>query len=266
MTRTGALACLLFVSTTMGSCSSNTKGVAAAGGTSDAGTTATGGAATGGAAAGGAATGGTITGGGASTSTGGATTCSTSLAVGKDYTHPVYGHGYLFGDAASTDYWIVFDTGLHYDRRTGYGWHMTEGSYSQSDAIAKCASLTVANFNTWKLATVSQLRSLADGCAPSVPGGTCEVQDNCLTHSCGFNANCGSCPGGTFGWGPASCEYCRVNVQLCSYSHTLSNCPDCAAYGLETEWTYMPVNGDFDVIDPSVSITSQCVVTSVPNF
>ena len=244
-------------------------GGAATGGVATGGGVSTGGAPAGGA-AGGVASGGVASGGVSVTSTGGsgtggATACSTVVTSGKDYTHPVYGHGYIFGDATSNDYWITFDSNLHYDRKTGFGWHPTDGSLTQQEAITQCAASTIANLS-WKLVTIGQLRLLADGCPSTVTGGTCELQDSCLTYSCGFNDGCGSCRGGDMGSGPANCEYCRANVRLCYYSHTLSNCPDCVSHERQTEWTYNTVNGNFDVMDPTVRIVSLCVATSVPDF
>lgn len=208
-------------------------------------------------------TGGSATGG--ATSAGGASTCTdTGPLLGTEYTHATYGHGYVWGELSSSDYWIKFDSGLQYDGLTGYGWYVLDGSYPQDESITRCAAATVANITGWKLASITQIRTLAAGCASTVTGGDCPVSDSCLTYSCG--SSCGSCVGGTSGSGPHSCTYCRTNVWPCVNAHTTSNCPDCAARGYPTEWTYGPSNGDISLYDPTNRISGLCVVTSVPNM
>jgi hypothetical protein len=241
-----------------GACDCGTGG-AAAGGSATGGSKATGGAASGGSSA----TGGAATGG---VSTGGATSCSPTAVPGVEYTHPIYGHGFVWGDTTGPDYWVKFDSGLQYDAKTGYGWYWPSGSVTQTGAIANCDAAVIANISSWKLTTITQLRTLAGGCTSTETGGSCTLNDSCLTYDCGVSNSCGSCRGGTEGYGPHNCEYCRANAWICGSSHTSSNCPDCASYGYDTEWTYRSTNGNVGLMAPSDLIPGYCVVTSVPNF
>ena len=242
-----------------GTCDCGTGG-AATGGASAGGNSTTGGSK----ATGGAATGGRVSTGG--TSTGGSTSCSTTPTPGVDYTHAVYGHGFVWGDPNSSDYWVKFDSGLQYDAKTRYGWYWPTGSVTQAEGIAACDSAVVANISNWQLTTITQLRTLSGGCASTETGGGCTLNESCLTYNCGFSSSCGSCIGGTAGSGPHNCEYCRANVWLCTGSHTTSNCSDCASYGYDIEWTYNISNGNVGLMKPTDRIPSYCVVTSVPNF
>ncbi|HEY5961945.1 MAG TPA: hypothetical protein VIV60_35545 [Polyangiaceae bacterium] len=254
---------------------------------------ATGGVASGGVASGGVATGGVATGGvgvagaagnasaGSAVSTGGVaggvgtnsaggvatggTTSAVSCADdGKansvEFIHGVYGCGHRYGAESSPDYWVVFDSGLNYDKKTGFGWFDLTGFFSQSEGSAECEASTVGGVTTWQLPSIAQVRTLTAGCAETSLGGTCRIGDNCLQLACGTDNQCSSCQGQ--GGPGVENDYSRANVHVLAYTHTTSMCTDCTS----REWIYGPTNGNYAAFDPDNLIHVTCFTASVPNF
>jgi len=70
----------------------------------------------------------------------------------------------------------------------------TEETMTFDDAVKYCDDLTLDDHDDWHLPTISELRSLIDGCAYSYIDGTCRVRDeDCLEANCFDLAECEGC-------------------------------------------------------------------------
>lgn len=100
-----------------------------------------------------------------------------------------------------------------------YLWQKTDvGTMTQNTAIIYCNSLDLAGFGpgSWRLPTISELRSLVRGCAQTETGGSCGVTDACLSYSCDDNAT--SCTGCADNAGPDDGCYWPSPIDgTCSY-------------------------------------------------
>ncbi len=86
----------------------------------------------------------------------------------------------------------------------------SENDMTWSEAKQYCSDLDVDGHTDWRLPTIGELRSLIRGCPATEWGGSCGVDDDCLTSSCGHgtchgcsNIGCaGGCcwPDGIQGW------------------------------------------------------------------
>ncbi|MGC4066633.1 MAG: hypothetical protein QM784_18755 [Polyangiaceae bacterium] len=255
-----------------GAAGGGTTGGPTGGTSSSTGTTSKGGTASGGTTAGGASMGGAAGGpkGGTTSSTGTQkppTCADDGNAQSVEFIHPVYGCGHRFGAESSSDYWVVFDSGFHYDRKTGYGWHVLYQLSNHTEALSRCKAVTAGGLSGWQLPSIDHVRTVTAGCAPITVGGTCPLSSTCETFDCGHGAQCESCLGvhgpGLNGY------YCRANARICPNGHTTGLCSDCAAHGYSpeyTEWVYVAGNGGFGVLPPSYVIQTFCVTPLVPNY
>ncbi len=98
----------------------------------------------------------------------------------------------LVDDDDAPDAWTDPETGLTWlrDVPAGMTW---------DDAQLYCAALPPVDGQTWRMPTISELRSLIRGCAYSQTGGPCGVSDECLSGTC-HNWFCNGC---AFNGGPA---------------------------------------------------------------
>ncbi len=83
------------------------------------------------------------------------------------------------------------------DPRTGLMWQMdwcSPGSVPWNWAVRSCEELVLDGYDDWRLPTISELRSLVQGCDDTATGGACTVTDSCLDRSC-ENAACDGCNG-----------------------------------------------------------------------
>ena len=97
------------------------------------------------------------------------------------------------------------DTDVWFDSNTGLTWQNSSSHEVWSDAVDYCGSLVLGNNSDWRLPTISELRSLIDGCSDTEAGGACGVTDECLNSGCsnsacenGCSAGGGSGPNGAY--------------------------------------------------------------------
>ncbi len=65
--------------------------------------------------------------------------------------------------------------------------------YTWQEAVTYCEQLTLAGYTDWRLPTMNELRTLADGCPTIAPGGDCSVgEGDCTSWSC-RNEACYAC-------------------------------------------------------------------------
>jgi len=191
-----------------------------------------------------------------------AASCDDSNPASIDFYHPTYGCGHKFdANPGDSDAWITYDAGFHVDVATGLGWVFPAGSRSASAASTLCDSHSVAGLTDWRMATIDEARSLADGCAPTKAGGSCPLDDpTCLASSCGVaSPACDSC---SASGGPHAGQYCKVDA-VCSFFHTSSACSDCSDASF-TNWIYIPINANFYPMPSGAGIPTACV-SVVPN-
>ncbi len=76
--------------------------------------------------------------------------------------------------------WAFFDPNIDVT------WHEATALCDELNAINYCG------FGNWRLPTISELRSIIVGCPSTVPGGSCNVSDECLSidPSCNDTAAC----------------------------------------------------------------------------
>jgi|GEM_PF-2006315 len=93
-------------------------------------------------------------------------------------------------------------------------WQKGNSDYiNHFDAITYCENLSLNGWNDWRLPTISELRTIIEGCYYTIPNtGYCEVYDSCLSQSCddsGISNEC-NCSGNL---GPAGDGgYCEPGV------------------------------------------------------
>jgi len=62
------------------------------------------------------------------------------------------------------------------------------------DAKAYCDNLKEDGYSDWRMPTISELRTLVKECSATETGGSCSVNDSCLSESKCRNNNCNGCP------------------------------------------------------------------------
>jgi hypothetical protein len=104
----------------------------------------------------------------------------------------------------STNNCVYRTTLTWYDSSSGLLWEVTPSNpiSDWQPAVSSCAALTLCGKSDWRLPTVSELRTLIRGCATAQTGGSCALNDNCLSDTC--DTNCSGCP---LGAGPAAGNY-----------------------------------------------------------
>jgi hypothetical protein len=192
---------------------------------------------------------------------GDASSCDDGSPASTDFLHPTYGCAHKFDSNPSDgEAWITYDVGFEVDLATGMGWSPVIFVSPYNTFTPTCNALSVAGLSNWHFATIDDLRTLADGCAPTKTGGTCPLSDpSCLTKSCGMGSTCTSCAGGA---GPNNGAYCKVDVQSCDTLWSASLCPDCTI--ANAPWTYGSTNGNFGTQSAAL-FRGRCAMPSVPN-
>ena len=110
------------------------------------------------------------------------------------------------------------------DPGSGLTWQnpRAESTMPWQDAMDYCENLTLDGHGDWRLPTISELRSLIRGCPATQTGGSCGVDDVCLSASCWSD-----CTGCLIDGGPDEGCYWPVEVNGgCFYYWSSSSCED----------------------------------------
>jgi len=92
------------------------------------------------------------------------------------------------------------DTWNGIDKKNGLAWGIDSIAYDQNinDSATYCSQLTADGFDTWRVPTIDELRTLFRDCPATQKGGECRASSNCTT-GCneGWDDTCtGVCFGG----------------------------------------------------------------------
>lgn len=107
------------------------------------------------------------------------------------------------------------------DSETGLMWE----AFDQCSSRPYCDGFEWAGYDDWRLPTISELRSLVQGCQATETGGSCGITDECTSYSSCWEEECegctqneGSAPGG-FYW-PAALGACSKSSSIITTSST----------------------------------------------
>jgi hypothetical protein len=127
--------------------------------------------------------------------------------------HPTYGCGRGVGES-----WVVFDNGLEIDRVNRKAWTPVVEVLDDDALRDLCTPLSLGGLTGYDMPQMSDVRTLAAGCAATVPGGSCQVDENMVLRD---EAGDCVCSGGT---GPNNGKFCRPEVSDCEtiwvWTHT----------------------------------------------
>ena len=73
-------------------------------------------------------------------------------------------------------------------------WQKTPASHAMNWSSAKrdCENLSLGGYSDWRLASISDLRSVIHGCEKTSSSGVCQLSDSCLSSTCWSN-DCKGC-------------------------------------------------------------------------
>lgn len=147
--------------------------------------------------------------------------------------------------------WIHFASGLDIDTKYGRAWSPVIAASSFQGVRSACAALEVDRIVNFEAPEVDDVRTLAAGCAATVPGGSCAVQSGVVLPS-----QAGSCSCDT-GVGPNQGKFCRTEVPDCE---TLWTATECGLVNAECptprSWFYDVRNGALVLSEPGQPIAS----------
>lgn len=80
------------------------------------------------------------------------------------------------------------------DSTTGLMWQNSENLCEDWEAaIEYCETLSLSGYDDWRLPTISELRSIIQGCPDTETGGACGVSDDCDSQESCRNLECNGC-------------------------------------------------------------------------
>jgi hypothetical protein len=127
--------------------------------------------------------------------------------------HPLYGCGHAVSES-----WVVFDNGLEIDRVNRKAWTPVVDVLDDDALRDICTPLALGGLTGFDMPQMSDVRTLAAGCPATLPGGSCQVDEDMV-----FLAEAGdcTCSGGV---GPNNGKFCRPEVTDCEtiwvWTHT----------------------------------------------
>jgi hypothetical protein len=168
------------------------------------------------------------------------------------------------GTRRSVDF-IHFASGLDIDTKSGRAWSAPIRANTFQAVRAACQVLVVNGLSNFEAPEVDDVRTLAAGCAATIPGGSCEVESGVVLPS--ESGACTCAPG----VGPNDGKFCRPDVASCE---TLWTVTECGAASQECptarSWFYDVRSGSLVLAGPEEPIAQQaqarCVaaITYIP--
>jgi Protein of unknown function (DUF1566) len=146
------------------------------------------------------------------------------------------------------------DGGSWTDETSGLTWRIDPAPETMDLATGAsyCQNLN-ANAQTWRLPTISELRSLIRGCAYTAPGGSCTVTDQCLVHADCWNTTCWDCDEGQ---GPANGNFWPIEMHgQGGWYWSASAITDFPGW----MWAIPFYGGDIDGYDATLKVYVRCV-------
>lgn len=139
-----------------------------------------------------------------------------------DVMHPQFGCGVSQGE------WVTFGQGLSVDRRTGFAWNDVplgvdaNGKPETDDALEqKCRALQVPGIPGFRVPEMKDVRTLAAGCAKTLPTGPCKIEGG--RQAAAMGGDC-ACTGGPARGPHASGGFCRPELSECETIWTATYC------------------------------------------
>lgn len=147
---------------------------------------------------------------------------------------------------------IHFASGLDIDTKYGRAWSPPIRASSFQGVRSACAALVVNGISNFEAPEVDDVRTLAAGCAATVPGGSCEVESGVVLPS-----EAGACACGA-GVGPNGGRFCRPDVPSCETLWTVTECgvasTECPT---PRSWFYDVRTGSLVLAGPNEPIAQQ---------
>ena len=82
------------------------------------------------------------------------------------------------------DPWLDDSTGLYWENTNTDKEDPFEIQMTWDAAMSYCQDLSLGGFSDWHLPTVSEMRSIINGCPHTQSGGSCNITDDCPTYEC----------------------------------------------------------------------------------
>ena len=133
----------------------------------------------------------------------------------------------------------------------GYAWQNppADNTMTLHAAIDYCEGLSLDGYSDWHLPSISELRSLIRGCPATETGGSCGVNDDCLSDAACRDSSCDGCSDGQ---GPAAGCYWPDGMEgSCSYYWSSSR-GDLVDFAWYVDFDYGYVDSNYEGSNRSV--------------